>query len=179
MKYLPRLSGVLLALLWFSGCGTTVTLKSGSQPPRAAKAEPAENGSGAGVSSRQGGAEASVRSSEESPEGKVASNTGAARAKAVITFRDRFTSGLRTGTVGAAFGGLGGPVGFAAGGGTGFLAGFVVGRPLLGGGAPLADNQSWERQVENQKTWEEQVASHVEQLDGQPPASSGANASTA
>jgi hypothetical protein len=51
-----------------------------------------------------------------------------------------------------------------------------VGRPLFGGGAPLADNQSWERQVENQKTWEEQVASYVEQLDGQPPASAGANA---
>jgi hypothetical protein len=86
---------------------------------------------------------------------------------------DRLASGLHTGTVGAAFGGLGGPIGLAAGGGTGFLAGFVAGRPLFGGSG-ADDRDSWERQIEAQQRWEDQVAGRVQALDGGlPPPAAG------
>ncbi len=90
------------------------------------------------------------------------------------TFKDRFQSGLHTGTVGAAFGGLGGPIGLAAGGGAGFIAGFVAGRPIFGGAGRAGRQGSWDRQVQNQQTWEEQVAARVEGLDGpMPPPATG------
>lgn len=102
-------------------------------------------------------------------------SAASAPARGSATFKERFQSGLHTGTVGAAFGGLGGPIGLAAGGGAGFIAGFVAGRPLFGGGAgPAGREGSWERQVENQQTWEAQVAARVEDLDGpMPPPATG------
>jgi hypothetical protein len=87
--------------------------------------------------------------------------------------RDRLASGLHTGTVGAAFGGLGGPIGLAAGGGGGFLAGFVAGRPLFGGSA-ADDRQSWDRQIDAQQDWESQIVGRVQALDGGlPPPAAG------
>jgi len=81
---------------------------------------------------------------------------------------DRMASGLQTGGMGAFFGSLGGPVGFAAGGGTGFLVGFVAGRSPFG---PVASSDvssgSWERQVESQREWEAQVRDQLARLDEQ------------
>ena len=108
------------------------------------------------------------------PPGIPATSAASAPARGTATFKERFQSGLHTGTVGAAFGGLGGPIGLAAGGGAGFVAGFVAGRPLFGGGARTGSQGSWDRQVENQQTWEEQVAARVENLDGPlPPPATG------
>ena len=172
-----------------AGCGTTVTLKNGSRAPqsqaRAVSAAPAASSAPAAVAPATPPAvsplgppnpmtaniaPASGMFGPARPAGGLPADSAMARGaggKRRATMGDRMASGMQTGSVGAFFGGLAGPIGFAAGGGSGFLIGFISGQSPFGPVADEVDGDSWENQVESQRQWEAQVHDQLARLDAQ------------
>jgi hypothetical protein len=183
MNRVRPIAAAFLAAFLAAACSSTVTLKrpSGHTGAVVASGDPAGNaGVAAGgtqpVDPNRGTAPpvAAVPAPPlPAPAGPAPRVPTASRPKPPVTLHDRLVSGLHTGTIGAAFGGLGGPIGMAAGGGGGFLAGFVAGQPLFGA-VPPGNRQSWEQQIGAQQDWENQIVGQVQALDGGlPPPAAG------
>jgi len=150
------------------GCGTTHTLKNSSSasiaPLPAVSAAPAVPPSPA-LPPASGTPHSDSVGRHSAPDPRPAQV--AAPAKHGTTMSDRISSGIRIGSVGAFLGSFAGPIGFAAGGGTGFLIGFVAGQSPFGSAGGDVATGSWERQVAYQRAWEAQVHEQLARLDAQ------------